>query len=194
MRESRTLKNIKCLYDMSSLDYDVIYKKTKLLLGIYKSVCWKSSERAGEFFEQLQLESKRLDVALEFLMEYSSELSKDRFMSRISSFFKTKWLVEVIDIALNHVYEYPDTYARTYKEIIKLAYLDFYSNNESDILDILNIDRSVYYVKKKEAVALLGFAVWGIVIPKYLPKVSNKISCQEESGYIHEVDSLCETA
>jgi len=174
---------------MSNLDYNVIFKKTKLLLGIYKSVCWKSSERAGEFFEQLQLESKRLDVALEFLMEYSSELSKDRFMARISSFFKTKWLVEVIDIALNHVYEYPDTYAKMYKEIIKLVYLDYFNNSESDILDILNIDRSVYYVKKKEAIALLGFAIWALVIPKYLHKT--KISCQEESDTL---DSLCETA
>jgi hypothetical protein len=172
---------------MSNLDYDMIFKKTKLLLGIYKSVCWKSSERAGEFYEQLQLESKRLDVALEFLIDYSCDLSKDRFMTRISSFFKTKWLVEVIDIALAHVYEYPDTYAKTYKEIIQLAYLDFFTNSESDILDILNLDRSVYYVKKKEALALLGYAIWGMVIPKYLPKISH----EEESDIL---DSLCESA
>jgi len=179
MRESKTLKNIKLLYGMSNLDYDTIFKKTKLLLTIYKSLCWKSSERAGEFYEQLQLESKRLDVALEFLVEYNCEVSKDRFLGSISSHFKTKWLVEVIDIALSHVYDYPDN-GKLHKEIIKLSYLDFFRYSESEILEELNIDRSVYYARKKEAIALLGFAVWGMVIPKYLPKVHYKIiSCQE---------------
>jgi len=179
MRESKTLKNIKFLYGVTSLEYDVIFKKTKLLLTNYKSLCWKSSERAGEFYEQLQLESKRLDVALEFLLEYNCELSKDRFLSRISSHFKTKWLVEVIDIALAHVYDYHD-HGKLHKEIIKLSYLDFFHYSESEILELLNIDRSVYYSRKKEAIALLGYAIWGLVIPQYLPKVHYKIiSCQE---------------
>jgi hypothetical protein len=179
---------------MSNLEYEAIFKKTKLLLGNYKSLCWKSSERAGAFYEELQLESKRLDVALEFLMEYSCEMNRDRFMCRISSFFKTKWLVEVIDIALGHVYDYHDN-GKLHKEIISLAYLDFFNYNESDILELINIDRSVYYVRKKEAIALLGFAIWGIVIPKYLPKVA----CQVESdtpnlNNLDSLDSLLEAA
>jgi len=191
MRESKTLKNIKILYGMSSLEFDVIFKKTKLLLTIYRNICWKSSERADEFFEQLHLESKRLDVALEFLMEYSCEMDKDRFMNRISSQFKTKWLIEVIDIALAHVYDYPDN-GKLLKEILTLSFLDFFKYSEGEILELLNIDRSVYYTRKKEAIALIGFAVWGIVIPKYLPKVSQKNFISEGSDGIP--DNLLEPA
>ena len=38
MRESKTLSNIKFLYGMSRLNYDVTFKKTKLLLSIYKAL------------------------------------------------------------------------------------------------------------------------------------------------------------
>jgi len=172
MKESKSLSHIKFLYGFTTLDYDTTVKKTKLLLSIYKGVCWKAAARVDDFYEQLELESKRLDVALEFLMDYSCEMNKSRFMSRISSHFKSQWLVEVIDEALNHVAAYPDTYAKTYKEIIKLTYLEYFKYDNEEIHEMLNLERSTYFAKKKEAIALLGLAIWSMVIPKYVETMS----------------------
>ena len=173
---SSIAKTIQFHYKMMGLNYDEIFKKTKLLLSIYKSVCWETSLRADELYEQLQFESKRLDVALEFLMEYKCETDKNKFISRISSFFKTNWLIDIISEANSHVYKYPYN-GRLYADIISTFYMNYIEHTESDMLDVLNLERTNYYAKKKEAIALLGYCIWGVVIPKY--KKSYKCSDED---------------
>jgi len=183
---SSIAKTIQFHYKMMGLNYDEIFKKTKLLLSIYKSVCWETSLRADELYEQLQFESKRLDVALEFLMEYKCETDKNKFISRISSFFKTNWLIDIISEANSHVYKYPYN-GRLYADIISTFYLNYSEYTEQDMLDVLNLERTNYYAKKKEAIALLGYCIWGVVIPKYI-----KIYQYSEDDI--NVDSLKELA
>lgn len=38
---------------------------------------------------------------------------------------------------------------------------------ESELLEILNLERSTFYDRKKEAVMLLGIALWGYAIPVF---------------------------
>ena len=38
---------------------------------------------------------------------------------------------------------------------------------ESELLEILNLERSTFYDRKKEAVMLLGIALWGYAIPAF---------------------------
>jgi hypothetical protein len=171
MKDSKVLEYIRYLYKMGGLDYNTTFKKTKQLLSIYRSVCWETSIRANEFYEQLELENKRLDVALDFLMDYSCQMDKKRFMSRVSSFFRTKWLVDLITEAQSHVYNYPFN-GRLYQDIISSLYMNTLTYTEQEMLDVLNLERTNYYAKKKEAIALVGYCIWGVVIPKYQKELS----------------------
>lgn len=180
MKNTGIMKSIKFHYKMAGLNYDEVFKKTKMLLAVYKNVCWETSLRANEYHEQLQLESKRLDVALDFLMEYSCELNKNRFISQVSSFFQTKWLIDLVAEAKDHVYSYPYN-GKLYADIISLYYMNGFEYTENDMLDVLNMERSNYYAKKKEATALIGFCLWGVVIPRY-----SKLSQSDKS----EIDIL----
>lgn len=171
-KNSSIMNTIKFHYKAMGLNFDEIFKKTKLLLSIYKSVCWETSLRADEFYEQLQFESKRLDVALEFLMEYSCQMEKNRFIHRVSSFFQTKWLIDIITETNGHVYKYPYS-GRIYADIISTCYMHYMEHTEQDMLDVLNMERTTYYSKKKEAIALIGYCIWGIVIPKYMKIYQN---------------------
>ena len=37
---------------------------------------------------------------------------------------------------------------------------------ESEMLEVLNMERSTYYDRKKEAILLFGLSLWGTAIPK----------------------------
>ena len=40
-----------------------------------------------------------------------------------------------------------------------------YGYTESELLDLLNMERSTFYDRKREAILLLGVSLWGYAIP-----------------------------
>ena len=56
---------------------------------------------------------------------------------------------------------------RLYHEILSKSYLTAFRYTESELLEILNLERSTFYDRKKEAVMLLGIALWGYAIPVF---------------------------
>ena len=53
-----------------------------------------------------------------------------------------------------------------YFEILSKCYLTKWKYTESDMLDILNMERSRFYDRKKEAIYIFGLSLWGGAIPK----------------------------
>ena len=52
------------------------------------------------------------------------------------------------------------------KKVISKAYLNRFKYRESEMLEVLNMERSTYYDRKKEAILLFGLSLWGTAIPK----------------------------
>lgn len=46
------------------------------------------------------------------------------------------------------------------------ANLNRFKYRESEMLEVLNMERSTYYDRKKEAILLFGLSLWGTAIPK----------------------------
>ena len=53
--------------------------------------------------------------------------------------------------------------------------MNFFKYAEDEILQELDLERSTYYRKKKESVYLLGYILFGYIMPQYvkLEKVAN---------------------
>lgn len=64
------------------------------------------------------------------------------------------------------VYDYYNN-GQLYHEILSKSYLTAFRYTESELLEILNLERSTFYDRKKEAVMLLGIALWGYAIPVF---------------------------
>ena len=56
---------------------------------------------------------------------------------------------------------------KLYHEILSKSYLTAFRYTESELLEILGIERSTFYDRKKEAIMLLGIALWGYAIPAF---------------------------
>lgn len=66
---------------------------------------------------------------------------------------------------MSRVYEFPDG-GNLFYDILNKAYLWKNKCTESEMLEMLNLERSRYYDKKNEAIMVFGLALWGAELPK----------------------------
>lgn len=142
------------------------YHKTKLLLKIYRDVVWSIEDRVAEIEEEYyEMGSNSLVEALEYLDEYDPNMNRKKLEDELCSVFKSKLLIEIVDKALLKVKKYPD-HGDIYFEIIYKQYIQKNKYPEKYIIQVLNFERTTFYKRKKEAIKLMGVALWGYVLPE----------------------------
>lgn len=163
-KNSESCNTIHALCNAQELDEKVIYEKAKLLLTIYRRVCWATVGRADAVHEDVcYYYGNDLDHALIYLETFAPEKEKQHFESRIRTLFETRWMMELMEQAMLRVKEFPD-HGDEYYDILSNFYLSRTKFTERDMLDILNMERSRYYDKKKEATMVFGIALWGTAL------------------------------
>lgn len=165
-KNTRIIQNIRSMYSALNLEEDDVYHKSKMILSVYRDVVWTSLCRSDMVCETAEyLYGRKLDTALLYLNEFAPDEQKQDFENKITCLFETKWMVDLIDTAMMKVLNY-HTNGKIYFEILSKCYLGAFKYTESEILEILAMERSTYYDRKKEAVLLLGVAIWGFAIPQ----------------------------
>ena len=99
-----------------------------------------------------------VDGALIYLETFAPDEQKARFEARIQSLFESRWMMEMVEGAMSRVYEFPDG-GNLFYDILNKAYLWKNKCTESEMLEMLNLERSRYYDKKKEAIMVFGLAL-----------------------------------
>ena len=161
-------------------DVETIYKRAELILNSYREVCWKTRARAEEVRAELSsFSSKELEDALIYLETFAPEKERDCFQNKVESLFETKALVEMVDTAMIRVKEYPGR-GDEFFDILSLKYLDRYRYTGKDVWEILNMERSVYYDKKKDAILVFAYAFWETALPKYRKAILPEIDDEED--------------
>ena len=127
-------------------------------------MCWETSEYANLVREDLACEygyaSSDLDTALLYLENFAPDEQKEKFAAKIRALFSVKWMVEIVDSAIIKVREFPLN-GELYAHILSMYYLGKFQYTEAEMMEELNLERSSYYRRKKEAVIVFGLAIWG---------------------------------
>ena len=165
-KNTKAIKSINRMYEQLELNCNEILHKTKLLLSIYRDVVWATLNEAEYISDEIYYFGDDLTNALVYLEEFASDINKSEFEARISSLFENKWMIDLIDKAMTRVYEYYNN-GKLYHEILSKCYLTSFKYTEAELLEILNLERSTYYDRKKEAIMLLGVSLWGYAIPYF---------------------------
>ena len=143
-----------------------LYEKGKLLLEIYRDVCWSTVMGAAEVKENLMNYGESdsphtdMDAALIYLEHLAPEEGRERFEEQIRDLFETSWVIDIIDAAMVKVRDFP-RYGSLYYDLLHICYLGRFVYTESEILEELCMERSTYYRRKKEAVVVFAFSIWG---------------------------------
>lgn len=98
---TQVLSNIRMLCRMQNIDEKVLYERAKLILSIYREVCWSTIDRANDVCDTLICTyGDSLDGALIYLENFAPDEARERFEERIRSLFETKWIIELVDMAM----------------------------------------------------------------------------------------------
>lgn len=163
---TQVLSNIRMICRMRNIDEKILYERAKLILSIYREVCWSTIERANNVCDTLICTyGASLDGALIYLETFAPDEARERFEERIRSLFETKWIIELVDMAMIKIRDYPYK-GDLYCEIISKTYLSRFKYREVEMLEVLNLERSTYYDRKREAILLFGLSLWGTAIPR----------------------------
>lgn len=165
-KDTKAVKSINRMYEQMNLDSSEILHKTKLLLGVYRDVVWATLYEADAVHEDIYYFGSELNDALVYLEEFAPDTEKAEFEAKVSSLFENKWMIDLIDKAMTRVYDYHNN-GRLYHEILSKCYLTAFRYTESEVLELLNLERSTFYDRKKEAILLLGISLWGYAIPTF---------------------------
>lgn len=152
--------------EQMNLDSNEILHKTKLLLSVYRDVVWATLHEADCVKEDIYYFGNELSDALVYLEQFAPDTERSEFEARVSSLFENKWMIDLIDKAMSKVYDYYNN-GKLYHEILSKCYLTAFRYTESEILELLNLERSTFYDRKKEAILLLGISLWGYAIPAF---------------------------
>jgi len=159
-------KAIHSMCEMQDINEEALYQKAKMLLSIYRRICWSTVGRAEAVSEDICCYcGSDVDGALIYLETFAPDEQKARFEVRIQSLFESRWMMEMMEGAMSRVYEFPDG-GNLFYDILNKAYLWKNKCTESEMLEMLNLERSRYYDKKKEAIMVFGLALWGAELPK----------------------------
>lgn len=167
MRVTKTMRNISIMYEGMHLNEEQVFHKAKLLLDIYRDVVWKTLKEVDYIKEVCEsYYSNDLNVALTYLADFAPTEKKQEFKNKVSYIFETSWMIELIDTAMVKIYDYPVN-GKLYHDILSNCYINSETLTEQELLECLSIERTSFYIKKKEAIKLFGVALWGYALPKY---------------------------
>ncbi len=167
-RNTQAINSIQRICHIQRLAMDDVYARAKLLLSIYRDVCWSTAVRAEDLEDNLICYcSGELSDALVYLETFAPAEKKVQFEERVQSLFETRWMIELVDSAMLKVREFPHN-GNLYFDIISRCYLDKFKYTESDLLELLSMERSTYYDRKKEAIYVFGISLWGDALPKMM--------------------------
>jgi len=165
-KKSMVWNRIHTMCELQKVDEDLMYQRAKRVLGIYRDVCWAAVNRTEHIPDEMfDYCSRDLESALVYLEEFAPDKEKEQFEDRVRTLFETRWMLNMIDSAMLMIKEYPK-YGDIYFEILSKCYLTRFAYSESEILELMDIERSRFYNRKKEAVMLFGCLFWGTALPK----------------------------
>lgn len=101
------IRNIRDICKILNLDEKVIYERSKVLLSMYRDMCWitqcKAVDEKGELEE---LCTGSLDTALTYLYEFAPKVSRIEIKARIQVLFENRNFLGMVERAVRQVTEY----------------------------------------------------------------------------------------
>ena len=133
-RKNSLAKNsIQMLCVMQHLDEQNLYERSKLLLSIYRNVCWTACDRAAMLREETEYcYGRELEEGLLYLNDFAPTVEREKFEETVKSLFQTKWLVELVDSAMVKMRDFPYS-PQLYFDIVFKCYLSRFRYTEPEL-------------------------------------------------------------
>ena len=191
MAKGKMVRELERLYESHKLPFLPTKLKAKAVLSIYRNVVWSVKNTAQCLVcEQEVTYGSDLGNALSYLENFAPDRVLDDFEARVRYLFETKWLIDIIDRALDRIREYP-VYGECYHTILKCSYLSCEKYSNEDIMRKVALGKTAFYERKSEAIAIMGIALWGYALPALLKEIvdeKNEKNKEKQGQYQKELN------
>ena len=171
MKLSALMEMVKYDFEVIGLNMEGTYKKTEILLKMYRRMCWCVDSEIDDITYKNCLHQNE---TLTYLLDFAPEKELNAFTERAKSLMESRILLQLVYDAVIKVKEYPD-YGKSYYDIIDLKYLNSQRYTNEEAAEMLDMDRSTFCRKRKEAVYLIGYVLFGFVMPDYIKVQGDEI-------------------
>ena len=145
-KESTTIQKCNSRLTALGLNSDAAFHRSKLILKIYRDVVWVLSERAEELQETAWIMGEQdIESGLCYLENFAPDIELQAFEEKVCCLVQNQMLVNIIDRALLRLKRYPDR-GELYYEILTKQFIYRFNSTEKELLEELNIERSVFYI------------------------------------------------
>lgn len=159
--ESQSMQAIKRMCVEHHLNITDTYSIMKRLLELYRNAIGYRNSITGGANAILQAEGKeevrQWYLNLEKLTR--EEIRAKSIDSMIFHVCRTDWILRVIKVVMDRVKMFPE-FGDLYYDILQMAYFNKDKISDQDIMEQLDLERSTYYRRKKEAILLCGVLTW----------------------------------
>ena len=165
-KETAALRKHKAKLASLGMDSDAVFHRSRLILTVYRDVTWAISERLEEIQDHAyEIGNRDVEVGFRYLADFAPDTEAERFAERVCCICETRMYIDLIDKALLRMRDYP-VYGEIYYEILDKQYISRFPLTEPELSEALNIERSVFYDRKKEALHLFGLCMFGYTLPE----------------------------
>lgn len=144
------------------------YHNAKLLLRIYSCAVWNTRDAVDELLCAYSETYEIGDIAaLECLVSMYESNSVKQLESKLRCVAQNKIIMDIVEKSMMRVQSYPMR-GELYYSILSKNYFVGYPYTESEIMESLNLSRSTYFRRRKEAITVFGMSMWGYILPNVL--------------------------
>ena len=165
---SEARRRFKSMCRKREQDEKIVLDRTKMLLKTYRGTGWSVMERSPVEEEMSDSDFQirpEIFKAIDYLEGFDPEKDKDDFEDRLEPLFETRWIQEIVHMTMEKVKEFP-CYGSLYYTILNDCFFSALKYTEREMVELMGMERSVYYDRKKEAVMTFAVALWNTAVPK----------------------------
>lgn len=159
--DSQQMEVIRSYCRANNLAEEETFYITKKLLEHYRNALWMTGGITGGANSILQCEGKeevrQWYLDLERLTKV--EMKSKSIDSMIFHVCRTDWVLRVIRCVMERVKEFY-SWGDLYYRILDLAYFSKERMTDQEILETLDLERSTFYRRKREAILFFGVMLW----------------------------------
>ncbi len=111
-----------------------------------------------------------IESGLCYLENFAPDIELQAFEEKVLLPCSKSNVGQYIDRALLRLKRYPDR-GELYYEILTKQFIYRFNSTEKELLEELNIERSVFYDRKREAIYLFSVCLFGYSIPEVLEEL-----------------------
>lgn len=151
--------NLMCL--TQGTDVAVVYDQASLLLKTYRKVVLANKMFTREDMLWTFGDHDRETVRRGFLKiaKYNPKEDREELERLFYKVLGSNWLLHIVRDIMNEMKEFP-IHGITYYDIIEKTYFHPLSASDDDVIEATNMTRSLYYLRRKEAITLFGLFLW----------------------------------